>query len=685
MTEQQDTLKRRGPAEDQRLRHLLEQLPGVLWAVDRDLVITSSQGGGLVQIGLEPDQLVGMRLEDYLGTSDPEFPALKAARQALGGAHASYELRFKDRDFLTAVHPLYGENRQVVGAIGISFDVTSLKAVESELLQTSSLLRSTLESTGDGILVVDRDGTIRMHNQRFLEIWNIPEALLAQGRDAVVPHLAAQLKHPEVLRVAIQRMWDREPEKTRGELLEFLDGRVFERHVMHRRIGGEVVGTVTSLRDVTARSRAEAEEQRLLEQERRNAEASAFLARASKLLGALDYESSLLEVAAIALPQLGDWIIIDETLPEGGAYRRAVVHHDPSQGALVAGLEGIRDLIEPAGVPRAIALAETVLGSADPDPGLLGLADPERRALVARLGMRSFLSVPLRSRDTCLGALTLVSATNPARYGPREVTLLEDLAQRASLAIDNGRLYRQTLEAVRVRDEFLAVASHELNTPITGLLLSAEALERRFAQSVLDPALGRRLVETIRRQTEHLIDLARRLLEDSRLQREPHLNRTELDLAELVESVVDRLRPQTTRANCAVALDLHKPMRGWWDRPYLDQVVTNLLSNALKFGAGKPIEITLERAATPGFACLAVRDHGIGIAPRLHEAIFERFARAVSVRQYGGLGLGLYISRRIVELHGGRVRVESQPDQGASFIVELPLTEPTPPTTRIVS
>ena len=138
-----------------------------------------------------------------------------------------------------------------------------------------------------------------------------------------------------------------------------------------------------------------------------------------------------------------------------------------------------------------------------------------------------------------------------------------------------------------------------------------------------------------------------------------------------MREVVALLAADARRAGCEVHVDGDGGVGGHWDRARLDQVVTNLLSNAIKYGAGAPVRITISKNAVT--ARLVVRDHGIGVAAAERGRIFERFERAVSAKHYGGLGLGLYIVRRIVDAHGGTVTVESTPGAGAQFTVELPL------------
>ena len=180
-----------------------------------------------------------------------------------------------------------------------------------------------------------------------------------------------------------------------------------------------------------------------------------------------------------------------------------------------------------------------------------------------------------------------------------------------------------------------------------------------------------RLLELASRQGARLTRLIDDLLDVSRLDagRLP-LELTVVELGALVREVVSRFEADLARSGCTVSLRGGAPVVGSWDRSRLDRIVTNLLSNAIKFGAGKPIELFV--SAERGVARLAVRDHGIGIDPAQLGRIFGRFERAVSERHYGGLGLGLYISRRIAEEHGGSIRCESQPGAGATFTVELP-------------
>ncbi|WP_426751475.1 PAS domain-containing sensor histidine kinase [Myxococcus sp. Y35] len=230
-------------------------------------------------------------------------------------------------------------------------------------------------------------------------------------------------------------------------------------------------------------------------------------------------------------------------------------------------------------------------------------------------------------------------------------------------------------EALRIRDDFLSVASHELRTPLTPLQLKLTAIRRAVDNApngtLSSERVGRDLDVAVR-QVRKLVELVDDLLDVSRISvGQMQLERTPADLAPLLREVIARYLPQATQVGSNVTLEAATSVRGEWDARRMEQVMTNLLSNALKYGAGKPIHVSLR--AEDGMALLTVRDQGIGIATEALPHIFDRFMRAVSGRNYGGLGLGLYITHQVVTAHGGDIRVDSAPGQGSTFSVRLPL------------
>ncbi|HEY3356983.1 MAG TPA: PAS domain-containing sensor histidine kinase [Polyangia bacterium] len=254
------------------------------------------------------------------------------------------------------------------------------------------------------------------------------------------------------------------------------------------------------------------------------------------------------------------------------------------------------------------------------------------------------------------------------------VVFARDVTERTRAEEERARLFAETQRAVRLREEFLSIAAHELRTPVTSLQLAVQSLERVARAGPLTDArvafIGR-AVEIAARQSRRLTQLVAALLDISRVQAGRFvLTREPVDLGALVREAAVRLGEDLAMAGCELSLETAPEVIGHWDRLRLDQVVTNLLANALKFGAGKPVEVRVEREAD--LARITVRDYGIGIPPDRIGVIFDRFERAVSADHYGGLGLGLFIVRLIVEAHQGAVRVAGEPGRGATFTVELP-------------
>jgi signal transduction histidine kinase len=229
--------------------------------------------------------------------------------------------------------------------------------------------------------------------------------------------------------------------------------------------------------------------------------------------------------------------------------------------------------------------------------------------------------------------------------------------------------------AVDARDEFLAIASHELRTPLTALLLRIQGELRILRQDGADRGRDEmiRRLEATERMAQRLANLIGELLEVSRIiwgRFEPE--REDVDLGALVQASVARQEQQLAHAGCQVRVQVEGAVQGCWDRGRLDGVLDNLIGNAAKYGAGKPIEVRVR--GNDHHVVLEVRDHGIGIDPADHARIFERFERAVSSRHFGGFGLGLWISRKVVEAHGGRISLTSEPGTGSTFSVVLPRT-----------
>ncbi|MDY7231587.1 sensor histidine kinase [Hyalangium rubrum] len=288
------------------------------------------------------------------------------------------------------------------------------------------------------------------------------------------------------------------------------------------------------------------------------------------------------------------------------------------------------------------------------------------------LPVRSYLAGPVKARSgEVLGGLFFGHPETDV-FTERHERILLGIASQAAIAIENARLYQKQLDAVRQRDEFLTVASHELKTPLTSLQLQLQLIARGLhAEPPVSGSRQEERLERAQRQIQRLANLVDSLLDVSQVaERRLELSREPVDLARLVQDTVDMQRESFVQAGCDVLLKAEQPVWGEWDGSRLEQVLTHLLDNAAKYGSGQPVEVAVNAEGEQ--AVVTVSDRGIGIASEDLERIFSKFERAVPVRNYGGLGLGLYLTREIVRAHGGTVSVRSRRGEGATFEVRLP-------------
>jgi signal transduction histidine kinase len=406
---------------------------------------------------------------------------------------------------------------------------------------------------------------------------------------------------------------------------------------------------------------------------------TAFLANASaELTRSLDSVSTLQSLARLVVPALAEACVVDGVQADGSLGRLVMAQLGATgETELVVsgpghplGLCGCRRLAEALRTRRAVAYRF--------EPELwLSLSAGSAEACGDRSGdrWRWAMSVPLVARGQVLGAFTCLRGNGRGQFRGAVLALAEDLAGRCALALENARLYQEAQTAIRARDEFLSVAAHELKTPTTTVLGFAQLLLHRLDRG---ETVGSRWVRgtlgTIEHQAQRLSQLVVQLLDVSRLEAgKLVLDPRPTDLASLVEEMVSAARLRTTQHQ--IVLRVPGPTPALVDALRLEQVLGNLLDNAIKFSpAGGQIDVELA-ACGPQQVRLKVRDRGIGIPPEKRARIFDRLYQAHEgdpLTRVGGMGLGLFISRQIVELHGGQMDVESPSDGGTRLIVNLP-------------
>ncbi len=280
----------------------------------------------------------------------------------------------------------------------------------------------------------------------------------------------------------------------------------------------------------------------------------------------------------------------------------------------------------------------------------------------------------LRGGETAWIQVTLTALRGLGQAEPLPLlAIVTDITSQKQAELAESRLVRELEQSLWTRDDFLSVAAHELKTPLTPLRLQVTSVMQAAEQPqpIARDQLVRRLA-AIDRGVVRLEELIDRLLEISRIQVGAiTLELEDVDLAAVAAEIGRRLRREAEQVGSRLSIEAAGPVVGRWDRARLEHVLSSLFSNAIKFGAGKPIAVTV--ASANGAARVEVRDQGIGIEASEQERIFGRFERAAPLRNYGGFGLGLWTARRIVEAHDGHITVDSRPGHGSVFTVELPL------------
>jgi signal transduction histidine kinase len=299
-------------------------------------------------------------------------------------------------------------------------------------------------------------------------------------------------------------------------------------------------------------------------------------------------------------------------------------------------------------------------------------------ALFRGLGMRSYMAAPVRARDDILGVISFVSAESGRQFGSDDLALAEDLARRAGVAIENARLYHEAQEQVALREQLLTVVAHDLRVPLTAIKGTADLLQRQAVAGRLDP---NRLAEQMARISHAAAGMAANiseLLDTARLRAglplELHPQR--MDIVKIAYQVASQVQIGATRHTINVEPAVPE-LFGEWDAGRLERVLGNLLANSIKYspeGGQVTVEIHREEGPRGAWACVAVRDHGVGIPAADLGRIFEPYHRAANVLgKFPGEGMGLNGARHIVELHGGSIEVASEEGQGSTFTLRLPL------------
>ncbi len=734
----------------QRLNNIITNVPGVVWEAWGQ---PDEAGQRIDYVSDYVEKMLGYVVEEWLATPnfwlqivhpDDKERAAREAREIFEGCvggTSQFRWLAKDGRVLWVEAQsvvICDDDGKPIGMRGVTMDITERKRAEenerflaeaSKLLSGSLDYETTLASVARLIVpqladwcavhIVEKDGQVRQLAVEHVDPAKVERAKELERRYPYDPNSSAGVAkvlrtgqpelYPEISDALLETATRSEEHKRMISELEMRSAMIVPLLARGRRIGAITFASAESNRrydeadlvlaeDLARRAALAVDNARLYRRAEDARKRLAFVAEASATLASsLDYSTTIESVVRLAVPKFADWCIVDMVEPDGRINRVAVAAADTEDERLLERLrtEYVPTWNSPQPAARALRAGESILlNNLDAESLASTTSNDEHRKIIEKLAPKSIIAVPLIARTRTLGAITFVLSKSARDYTMDDVALAEDLANRAALAVDNARLYKEAQDALRSRDEllereqaaraeaeeanrakdeFLATVSHELRTPLNAILGWAHMLRNKK----FDEATSARALETIERNAKSQAQLIEDILDVSRIiTGKLRLDVQPIELAPIIEAAIDAVRPAADAKGIRLQVILDpraSPVSG--DPNRLQQIVWNLASNAVKFTPkGGRVQVRLERVNS--HVEIIVSDTGQGISEDFLPHVFDRFrqADASSTRHHGGLGLGLAIVRHLVEMHGGTVQAESEGEgKGATFIVKLPL------------
>ncbi len=648
-----------------RSRELIELAPDAFFQADLDARFTDVNQAACRLLRYSWDELIGKTIFDFVPVEDAD--RLKAVRAELllpGRVHtAEWILKRKDGTFV----PVEVSSNILPDGRWQAFvrDISERKRAEDELRISEAKFSGIVSISADAIVAVDGHQRIVIFNDGAEKIFGYSKAeVIGAPLDILIP---GRLRAAHRLHVE-QFISGKETARQMGEQLTTLaglrkNGEEFPAEAAISKLGvGETALLTVALRDVTDRKRIEKEERFLTD-------AVAVLARS------LDFEQTLATVAQLVVRDFADWCLVELVGEHEHIPRLKMACADPANAALCTRFEQVPiDRNRPYLVREVIEKKQSLLIEHVTSEHLEAVAqNPEHLQVLRSINPTSLMALPLLIRGQLLGVIAFVSSTPSRTYRPRDLRLAEALADRAALAIQNARLYRASVHATQLRDQVLGVVAHDLRNPLAAILLQANALKRRGPEP---ERRSQQRSEGIERAARRMNRLIQDLLDVARMESgQLTLTRTRLSARELIVGAADMQRPLASASSLELGVDATRDVPDvWGDRDRLLQVFANLIGNAIRFtGAGG--RITVGATSRDHDVVFWVADTGSGIASENLPRVFDRFWQATRSGREGA-GLGLPITKGIVEAHGGRIWVESTPNRGTTFSFTIPEATP---------
>lgn len=689
-----------------------------IWITDTSFNTTYVNKIMAEMIGYTAEELMKFKFKDIMTEQDwADLEAKLSTRKEGVSEHHVARFIKKDGSALwvrAACNPLYNDNGEYVGSVGLVSDISDLQKDETILqaqrnvfqrLVVGSSLEDSLEEllkpvellvhgVFPSILLLDNQG----------KLWkgatiNLPEEYsnLING-EQIGPNQgscgSSAWSRELVITEDIQKdvRWkDYKDIASRFNLKACWSSPILSKH-------GKVLGTfamyfsdvrkpteyeIQVVKDITAAAALCIEHVRLMDAEKLHVKKMDILAEARKLLSStMEYEEVLRKIPDLLVGHgWGTWSFI------------SLKHSDGSFRTIsIASPEAIKKRLEETmmefELSSTIALAKAIrenkpqFGTVEPEQMYemvkeLEASNPRKKLVktLADLKLRSYIAIPLEVRGEVIGGFLLASNDPRKLYQQGDADFMNEIGHSCAVAIDNSLLYRETKRTVTAREEFISIASHELRTPLTSLKMRIDLLgmlmeKQKFPEAVSD--ILKPIVSDLKPDLLKFTRLVEVLLDFSKLGSGKLFLRVEgCDMSKLISEEVERLRPEFIAQKTELVASIQDKIHGECDQLRMQQIVTNLLTNALKFGNQKTVTLTVTGDSSS--MSITVSDQGIGMAEEDLKRIFRPFERAVSDKHFGGLGLGLFITKQIVDRHNGTITVQSRPGEGTTFFVNLPL------------
>lgn len=667
-----DRLETKREEKEQLLSQVIASMPVGVWLLDRNgFVFSGNDASKRIWAGAKsnsPEDFFNYRgwWEKTGEEIKPEdwaaYRAIKYGETAIGEMVRIQCFDGSEKVILNSAVPLKDNEGKIYGAINVNEDITERRNAELKAEEAAARLQAFLDNSNDSIITTNASGLITYVNQQTCNWFGYTkEEMVGKSVEMIIPERYRE-KHRQMLVDYFLRPEARQMGTGKPLYAKRKDGTEFSIEVSLSpiRSKGEYYATAT-IRDITARKRYE-------EQQR-------FLSQISQNLGeSLDYEKTLKKAVDCAVPDIGDWCSIFMVDKNGIPHAVATKHIDSS-------LQKLSDrLIEnhafkttsPCGLMEAIHTGKTVFVPQFTDELKSELfTEEERKEIETKIKIKSYFIIPLRAGGKVIGAMALSHGISGRTYIFEDQPLIEDFAQRIAYALENALLYDEALSAVSSREDVLSIVSHDLKNPLQAIQLSTTYLRRRLEGSP-DNVVLMKMVNTIKGAADNMNGLIHNILDIGKIQAGTFsVELKPVKLAGILKNLKEVMLPLAREKHLELFFipeEFDHPI--YCDTARVIQVFSNLIGNAIKFTPpGGKIDVSMQ--VLNNYVRVCVEDNGPGMSEDFQKNLFNRHWQAVETSSKGS-GLGLFITKGIVEAHGGQIWVESEPGKGSRFYFTLP-------------